>query len=77
MVTAEEHYVFGGLGEACAAVLLQAGIHVSFRIVGIPDEYTVTGSQLEIFAHYGISAEGLATTARDLLRMRNAQASEG
>ena len=28
VVTVEEHSIFGGLGEACAAALLQAGIHV-------------------------------------------------
>jgi transketolase len=67
LVTVEEHSIFGGLGEACAAVLLQAGVHIPFRIVGIPDEYTVTGKQLEILSHYGISAEGLADTARSLL----------
>jgi transketolase len=67
LVTVEEHSCAGGLGEACAAVLMQAGMHVPFRIVGFPDEDTVTGSQLEIFAHYGISAPGLAHTARRLL----------
>ncbi len=34
---------------------MQAGVRVPFRIVGIPDEYTVTGSQADIFRHYGIS----------------------
>jgi transketolase len=67
VVTVEEHSVFGGLGEACAAVLMQAGMRIPFRIVGFPDEYMVTGSQLEIFAHYGITARGLAQTARALL----------
>lgn len=67
LVTVEEHSVFGGLGEQCAAILLENGIHVPFKIVGIPDEYTVTGSQAEIFEHYGISAEGLAATARATL----------
>ena len=71
VVTVEEHCVFGGLGEACAAVLLEAGIAPAFRVVGIPDQYTVTGSQVEILNHYGISAEGLAQTARDLLEGRS------
>src|SRR5262249_31419570 len=43
VVTAEEHMVHGGLGEACAATLVQGGVAVPFRIAGIPDEYTVTG----------------------------------
>jgi transketolase len=67
VVTVEEHSIFGGLGEACASVLMQVGMHVPFRIVGFPDEYMVTGSQLEIFDHYGISSHGLAGTARALL----------
>jgi transketolase len=69
VITVEEHSVYGGLGEACAATLLQAGISVPFRIVAIPDEYTVTGSQSDIFAHYGITPEGLATTAQQVLQM--------
>jgi transketolase len=67
IVTVEEHSVHGGLGEACAGVLLEAGARAKFKIVGIPDEYTVTGSQADIFRHYGISMEGLAATAKTLL----------
>jgi transketolase len=67
IITVEEHSVHGGLGEACAAVLMQAGAHLPFRIVGFPDAYMVTGSQADIFSHYGISPDGLAATARSLL----------
>lgn len=68
IVTVEEHMVHGGLGEACAAVLAQAGVGSRFRIRGIPDEYTVTGSQSDIFRHYGLTMEGLAETMLDLLK---------
>jgi transketolase len=67
VITVEEHSVNGGLGEACAGLLLQHGLPVKYKIVGIPDEYTVTGSQPEIFKHYGISAEGLKQSALQLL----------
>lgn len=67
VVTAEEHMVSGGLGEAVAGVIAQAGIATRFKIVGIPDEYTVTGSQADIFRHYGLTMEGLAATATALL----------
>jgi len=66
IVTVEEHSVHGGLGEACASTLLQAGISVPFKIIGLPDEYTVTGSQADIFRHYGISMESLSETVRKL-----------
>jgi transketolase len=68
IITVEEHSVHGGLGEACASTLLQAGVSVPFHIVGIPDEDTVTGAQADIFRHYGISMEGLSEIALTLLK---------
>jgi transketolase len=67
IVTVEEHSVNGGLGEACASLLMQEMLYVPFKIVGLPDEDTVTGSQSEIFGYYGISGEGLMKTALKLL----------
>lgn len=67
ILTVEEHMVNGGLGEACASFLFQHGFRNPFRIIGIPDEYTVTGSQQEIFTHYGLTKEGLSNAALDLL----------
>jgi transketolase len=68
IVTVEEHSVYGGLGEACASYLLQSGFAKPFKIIGIPDEYTVTGSQTEIMNHYGISKTGIADTVVELLK---------
>ena len=68
VVTVEEHMINGGLGEACAALIAQAGIRTRFKIAGIPDEYTVTGSQADIFRHYGLTMEGLAHTAFELIQ---------
>lgn len=67
VVTVEEHSIHGGLGEACAGLLMQAGANVRFRMVGIPDEDTVTGAQADIFRHYGISMEGLTSIAEALM----------
>lgn len=68
IITVEEHSVNGGLGEACASYLLQNGYKKPFKIMGIPDEYTVTGSQVEILNHYGISEDGIAGIAVQLLK---------
>ncbi|WP_448699537.1 transketolase family protein [Mucilaginibacter sp. AW1-3] len=68
IITVEEHMVNGGLGEACASYLLQNGYHKPFKIMGIPDEYTVTGSQVEILNHYGISESGIAAEALQILK---------
>lgn len=67
LITVEEHSIHGGLGEACAAVLMEAGIKMPFKIIGFPDDYMITGSQMEIWDHYGISAEALANAALTLM----------
>lgn len=68
IITVEEHSIFGGLGEACASFLLQTNCRNKFKILGIPDEYTVTGSQTEIFQHYGLSESGIVQEALTLLK---------
>jgi transketolase len=72
IVTVEEAMVHGGLGEACAAAILEAGVAARLSIAGIPDEYTVSGSQKEIFAHYGLTGEALKERAMRLLRQKTA-----
>ncbi|MEY2917027.1 MAG: hypothetical protein RIS73_741 [Bacteroidota bacterium] len=69
IVTVEEHSVYGGLGEACASHLLQYGFAKPFKIIGIPDEYTVTGSQTEIMNHYGISESGIVEAIQKLIKI--------
>ncbi len=68
LITVEEHSIYGGLGERCASVLFENRAFPQFKIVGFPDEYMATGSQAEVFAHYGITPDGLAQTARTLLQ---------
>lgn len=68
VITVEEHSVNGGLGSRVASFLMQAGLFRPMRIIGIPDEYTITGSQSELFNYYDISPEGLSKTAQTLLR---------
>ena len=75
MITVEEHSVHGGLGEAVASVLMQQKSPSSggvlggfFKIIGIPDEYTVTGSQQDIFDHYGINEKGIADVVLSLIK---------
>lgn len=67
VITVEEHSIYGGLGEAVGSFLMQNGFRNKFKIVGLPDEHTVSGSQNEIFEHYGISEKGLSELAMSLL----------
>jgi transketolase len=71
MLTVEEHSLHGGLGARCAALLLQEGVWLPFKIIALPDEDTVPGSQAEIFAHYGLTPAALAQAAIGLLSNRH------
>ncbi|OXB03325.1 transketolase [Flavobacterium plurextorum] len=68
IITVEEHSINGGLGEAVASLLFQNSCVNKFKIIGLPDDHTVSGSQIEIFNHYGLSAEGLKNTALNLIK---------
>lgn len=67
VITVEEHSVNGGLGSRTASLLMQAGVFRPFQVIGFPDEHTFTGSQVEIFEHYGITPAHLVDTARRLV----------
>ena len=57
IVTVEEHSQFGGLGAMVCETLSENPVPV--RIIGIPDENVVHGTNAEIFHHYGMDAEGI------------------
>ena len=55
LVTAENHTVVGGLGEAVAGVLLRAGVAPTFRQIALPDEFLEAGALPTLHEMYGIS----------------------
>ena len=66
IITVEEHSMFGGLGAMVTETLSENPVPV--RIIGIPDENAVHGTNKEIFHHYGMDAEGIVKAAIDFLR---------
>ncbi|WP_207914879.1 transketolase C-terminal domain-containing protein [Neorhizobium sp. S3-V5DH] len=55
VVTAENHTLMGGLGEAVAAGLLSRGIAPRFRMIGLPDAFLEAGALPTLHEMYGIS----------------------
>ncbi len=66
IITVEEHSMFGGLGAMVTETLSENPVPV--RIIGIPDENAVHGTNKEIFHHYGMDAEGIVKAAIDFLK---------
>ena len=67
ILTVEEHSIFGGLGECCASLIVQNNINVKLKILGIPDEYMINGSQADVLDHYDMSPEKIVKISKDLL----------
>jgi len=66
ILTVEEHSPYGGLGSMVAQIT--AAEHpTKVRNLTLPDAPVVTGKTADIFHHYGLDAEGIAKTAREML----------
>jgi transketolase len=66
IVTAEEATVSGGLGAAVASVVVERQ-PVPMRILGIRGEFAPTGSAAYLLEHFGLTADGIADAARDIV----------
>ncbi|WP_442967020.1 transketolase family protein [Rhizobium sp. C4] len=67
VVTAENHTVVGGLGEAVAAGLLSRGIAPKFRMIGLPDQFLEAGALPTLHDMYGLSVDKVAQKIREWL----------
>ncbi len=66
IITVEEHSQFGGLGAMVTEILSENPVPV--RILGIPDENVIHGTNTEIFAHYGLNTDGIVKAALDFVK---------
>jgi transketolase len=67
VVTAENHTVVGGLGEAVAGLLMRSGITVPFRQVALPDEFLDAGALPTLHARYGLTPSAIAAAVKTWL----------
>lgn len=67
VVTAENHTVIGGLGEAVAATLMTHGVTPQFRMIGLPDEFLEAGALPTLHDMYGLSVDKVAANIRGWL----------
>ncbi len=67
LLSAEEHNVTGGFGDAVASVLAAHGVGAKLSRIGLPDQYSLLGPPTHLYRHYGLDAEGVAARVREAL----------
>ena len=67
VLVVEEHNVLGGLGDAVASVIAEEGIACQFKKHGLQDCFSVIGYAEDLYAHYGLDANGIADHARRMM----------
>ncbi|WP_322168925.1 transketolase family protein [Acutalibacter caecimuris] len=66
VVTVEEHAPYGGLGSMVAQAV-GACCPRRIRCLALPDAPVVAGTSREVFAHYGLTGEGIARCVEEML----------
>jgi len=67
VVTAENHSIIGGLGEAVATVLLRNGATPTFRQIALPDAFLDAGALPTLHDRYGISTQAVCARIKGWL----------
>ena len=63
VITAEEHSVIGGLGDAVADVLM-GKVCCKFRKIGVNDQFGQSGKAADVLREYGLTADQIAATIK-------------
>ena len=69
ILTCEEHTIFGGLGSAVAEVVVE-NVPVPLKRLGVPGIFVPTGSANFLLDEFGMSPDGIAESAIELLRKK-------
>lgn len=69
VVTAEEHQIYGGLGEAIAAVISRQ-MPVPQEFVAVQDSFGESGKPDELLAKYGLGSSNIIAAAKTAIRRK-------
>ena len=67
MITVENHSIIGGLGSAVAETLMEAGIGLPFKRIGIQDQFCEGGTTAYLMNKFGIDHKGIVKSAHSIL----------
>ena len=71
IVTAEEHFLHGGVGSNVARIVGQT-YPVPMRFVGLADTYTDSGDPDDLLEKYGLTTADIVRAAREVVAAKKA-----
>ena len=70
IITAEDHNIFGGLGDAVGEVLLDNQIAVPFTRIAVKDQFAETGTGPQLYEKYGLSYNHIIKAVKHTLKKK-------
>lgn len=70
IVTVENHNIIGGLGSAVAEVLMDEGIGLPFKRVGIQDQFCEGGTTPYLMDKFGLNAPAIVRAAQAVMEKK-------
>ncbi len=70
IVTAEDHFVFGGLGSLVSQTLAESK-PTPVEFVGMRDRYGTSGTWQELLQHFSLTPEAIAQAARNVVSRKS------
>lgn len=70
ILTAENHNVIGGLGDAVGAALLESGVCVPMKKIGVVERFGSVGAQDYLQEYYGLTAAKIEEAALAILEKK-------
>ncbi|MCY3984389.1 MAG: transketolase [Roseovarius sp.] len=70
IVTAENHGIIGGLGSAVAELLMDEGIGLPFKRVGVQDQFCEGGTTPYLMRKFGLDASAIADAVRGVMKKK-------
>ena len=68
IIVAEEHNIWGGLGDSIASALLEnCSEKLKFKRLGVNDYFGQSGKAEDLLIHYGLTAENLVKLSLEML----------
>ncbi len=67
VVTVEENALQGGFGSAVMELMEESGLSPKMLRIGLPDRYIEHGGRDELYAAYGLDADGIARRIREFV----------